>query len=278
MNATRWSQRRGWRAFLFVPPGLLHKAADPDLRRAGPLICDLEDAAPAEQKDEARLRVAAHLSAGPPVYVRINASTTEWFERDLTILRSPHLLGVVLPKAESPVTIDQLREVINDGASIVPLIETAAGLERANMLAMSPSVERLAFGALDFRRDLRLGCGPLELLYARSRLVVVSRATGLLQPLDSVDTDLSGGTRLAAQARRARRLGFGGKLCVHPSQVAVVNRELAPSLTRIEWARRILSDPDRKPRQLDGEMVDAPVIAEAQDLLEEASWPKAPPS
>lgn len=280
MTATaRWSERRGWRAFLFIPPKLLRKAADPDLRRGGPVILDLEDAVPTEQKRVARRQVGDYLQKGPGVYVRINASTTEWFREDLEILNAAHLLGVFLPKAESPEAVAWVRDAVDDAASVIPLIETAAGLEQATILSQSSGVERLAFGALDFRRDLQLADGPLELLYARARIVVASRAAGLLKPLDSVDTDLAASTRFALHARRARRLGFGGKLCVHPAQVRVVNRELKPTASRMEWALRVLDNTDgHEPRDLAGELIDAPIIGEAMDLLEEAAWPQAPHS
>lgn len=278
MRAAGWAERRGWRAYLFVPPRLLSKASNSDLRRGGPLIIDLEDAVAEDDKDGARDDVERLLASGPPVYVRINASSTRWFRDDLRILGRGSLLGALLAKAEEPDAVAEVAASLDDRASVIPLIETASGVERVEYIARSPRVERLAFGALDFRRDLRLGQGWVELLYARSRIVTASRAGGLLRPIDSPELNLTANGRLALQARRARRLGFGAKLCVHPKQVPVVNRCLAPEPDMVAWARRVLEVPGYEPRRVDGEMVDRPIVEEASQVLEEISWPSSPDS
>lgn len=278
MSGSGWPERRGWRAYLFVPPRLFAKATDPDLRRGGPLILDLEDAVAPGAKERARDAVHRLLGSGCRAYVRINGSATPWFEDDLRILNSEALLGTLLPKAEDPDAVAHVAASLGGRASVIPLIETAAGLERVEPIAGGPRVERLAFGALDFRLDLGLGPGWLELLYARARIATASRAAGLLRPLDSAEPDLSAGARFALVARRARRLGFGAKLCVHPSQVPVANRCLAPGPEAVAWARRVLEQPGTEPRRIDGSMVDAPVVEEARRTLEEGEWTPSPDS
>jgi citrate lyase subunit beta/citryl-CoA lyase len=278
MAASAWLERKGWRAYLFVPVSRLRKVSEPDTRRLGPLVLDIEDGVPASEKEHARAAIAARLQNGPFVYLRINGSSTPWFRDDLSLLASDYLLGVVLPKAESARDVNAVREACRPHTSIIPLIETAAGLTRVDELANCDGVERLAFGTIDFRLDMRLGDGPLELLFARSQLVIASRAAGLLAPLDGTETELRDERRLAARARTSHRLGFGGKLCINPLQASVTRREFTPSESAIRWAREVLSSHDGAPVAVRGHMVDAPVRARARTILDEATWAWAPPS
>jgi len=131
-------------------------------------------------------------------------------------------------------------------------------------------VERLAFGSVDFQLDTGVSGDQEELLYARSRLVLASRVASLLPPLDGVTMALDDLARLRDDVARARRLGFGGKLCIHPRQVETINRGFAPSEAELNWARRVLQisrTTGAGALQLDGELIDRPVIERARSLL-----------
>lgn len=157
---------------------------------------------------------------------------------------------------------------------MLPLIETALGVWEARALAEAPSVERLAFGSIDLQLDADIDGEGEEILYARSRLVLASRIAGILPPLDGVTTALEDPDKLARDVDRARRLGFSGKLCIHPRQIEAVNRGFSPSEAEVSWARRVLETVETTETgalKVDGEMIDRPVIERAKALLTRAS-------
>jgi citrate lyase subunit beta/citryl-CoA lyase len=159
---------------------------------------------------------------------------------------------------------------------VLPLLETALGVWNARVLAQAPRVERLAFGSVDFQLDTGISGDQEELLYARSRLVLASRIAGLLPPIDGVTMALNDMTRLREDVARARRLGFGGKLCIHPKQVETINRGFAPTESERAWARRVLEAVEASGAgalRLDGELIDRPVIERARSILAQAESP-----
>jgi len=264
------------RTYLFVPGSRPHRFEKAWQSRAHAVILDLEDAVEGTHKDLARETVASWLSPARPVYVRINGTGTLWFERDLEVVRMPGVLGVVLPKAEHPEQIAQVAAYLTGEARVLPLLETALGVWNARALAQVPRVERLAFGSVDFQLDTGITGEQEELLYARSRLVLASRIAGILPPLDGVTMALDDLTRLRDDVARARRLGFGGKLCIHPRQVETVNRGFAPIEAEHAWARRVLEAVEATEvgaLRLDGELIDRPVIARARSILAQADSP-----
>ena len=180
--------------------------------------------------------------------------------------------GVVLPKAEDASLLAQAG-MAAPGKALLPLVETAAGLDSVQALAAVPGVQRLVFGSLDFQVDLGIEDDGDALLLARSQLVLASRLARLEAPVDGVTTSLDDPQALAADTARARRLGFGAKLCIHPRQVAGVNAGMSPSDTEIDWARRIVAAIQASGGAavaVDGKMVDAPVLLRAQSLLRRA--------
>jgi citrate lyase subunit beta/citryl-CoA lyase len=261
------------RSYLFVPgdrPDRFEKAWNAG---ADAVILDLEDAVTSESKTKAREAVAAWLSPEHPVYVRVNGTATEWFQADLQAVAKPGLAGIVLPKAEDVRQIAGIAARIGEEASVIPILETALGVWSAREVAEAPRVERLAFGSIDFQLDAGIDGENEELLYARSRLVLASRIAGILPPLDGVTVALDDVERLADDIERARRLGFGGKLCVHPKQVETVNRGFMPAETEIAWARRVLAAAEAAKSgavRLGGEMIDRPVIERAKAILARA--------
>jgi len=258
------------RSYLFVPgnrPKRFDKAYGAG---AHAVIVDLEDAVGPADKATAREAVRAWLSAAKPVWLRINGPESTWFSSDLAMVTLAGVKGVVLPKAEDPAVIAEIRRRLGAGAHIIPLIESALGLWRAEAIACAKGVERLAFGSFDFQLDTGIAGDREELLFARSQLVIVSRVTGRLAPVDGVTVALDDEAVLREDVERARRLGFGGKLCIHPKQVAAVNAGFRASDSDLIWARRVLEAADAGAHnavRLDGKLIDRPIIDRARAIL-----------
>lgn len=260
-----------FRSYLFVPGNRPERFVKACASGADVVIVDLEDAVPDGQKSFARESVASWLSADRPVHVRVNGTNTPWFEEDMAAILRPGIAGVVLPKAEGQGRLAALADLLPDPVRILPIIESAAGVWNALKIASCPKVERLAFGALDFQLDTRISGEGEELLYARSRIVLASRVAGILPPLDGVTTALDDADALASDIRRARRLGFGGKLCIHPKQVAAINEGFLPTEQEISWAKGVLeaaASSGEGAARRDGQMIDRPVIEQAKSILE----------
>ena len=269
------------RTFLFVPADRPERHARALATGAGGVIVDLEDAVAPERKVAAREQLRASVAALPAVerarlLVRINSHGTPWHDDDRALvgeLAAKSLIaGVMLPKAERAADLHRLAADIGPKGVLVPLIESAAGLEAAAELAAALQVLRLAFGNLDFQADLGLACdaSEAELVPVRLALVLASRRTRLAAPIDGVTPDWRDAERLAADTARARRGGFGAKLCIHPDQVAPVHAALGPSSDELAWARRVLDATQAAGGgvvSLDGRMVDAPVVRLAERLL-----------
>lgn len=262
------------RTYLFVPADRPERYAKALATGAGAVIVDLEDAVAPDAKAAARDALASWLARTPaPVLVRVNAAETAWFADDLALCGHAAVAGVVLPKAERRADLAHA-SAIAAGKRLYPLIETAAGFDAMRTLAGAPGVERLVFGSIDFQVDLGIdgeGEGD-ELLCFRSQLVLVSRLAGIRAPVDGVSTAIDDAATLRADAERARRLGFGAKLCIHPKQVDVVNRAFLPSDAERDWARRVLDAAARAGGAavaVDGKMVDKPVMLRAQAILDE---------
>jgi citrate lyase subunit beta/citryl-CoA lyase len=260
------------RSYLFVPgdrPDRFDKAM---AAGADAVIIDLEDAVAPAKKTEARAAIGKWLSAEKKVLLRINADTTAWFRDDLQLARAAGVAGILLPKAQS---IDGALQAVcaETGKFLLPQVETAQGFENAYALASAPGVQRLLFGTLDFQMDLGIEGEGDELAYFRSELVLVSRLAGIQSPVDGPSTALDDAEQVTADTHRARRLGFGGKLCIHPRQVAHVNAAFAPSAAELAWANRVLAaakESDGAAVALDGRMVDRPVILKAEQIVREA--------
>ncbi|MFJ8862418.1 HpcH/HpaI aldolase/citrate lyase family protein [Streptomyces sp. NPDC102451] len=250
------------RTLLFVPgdrPDRFDKAADSG---ADLVVVDLEDAVAAEDKNRARRAVAGWHGPRDRTVVRVNAPGTPWFEADLDTAAGLGCL-VMVPKAEDPAVLARIAA----RCTTVPLIETALGVERAYEVCSVPGVVRAAFGNVDLAAQL--GVAPddtLALAHARSRLVLASAAAGAAPPVDGVTTAVRDTGALAADTAHARRLGFSGKLCVHPAQIAPVAAGFAPTESELRWARAVLGAGDAV-TTVDGHMVDKPVLDRARGIL-----------
>ena len=252
------------RSWLFVPGNRPERFAKAVASGADAVIIDLEDAVPPGERATARANVAAWVSPEHPVFIRVNGAETEWFRDDVGIAGMPGVAGIVLPKAERAEDIQAI------DAPVLPIIETARGFWNAAELANTKSVQRLMFGSIDFQVDLGIHGEGEELLYFRSQLVLVSRLAGLPAPVDGITAVFDSPEPVRADTERARRLGFGGKLCIHPKQVATVNECFGPTAAEEAWAARVMeaaSSAGGAAVSMNGEMIDRPVIARAQAIL-----------
>jgi citrate lyase subunit beta/citryl-CoA lyase len=258
-------------SYLFVPGNRPDRYERACATNAGAVIVDLEDAVPAPEKSAARDMLSNWMSPVVPVLVRINAADTEWFEDDIAMCIACGAAGIVLPKAEGGGQIAAIAAHANGTLPVLPMIESARGFWHVVALAGCAGVQRLMFGSIDFQLDLGIDSDDHdELLHFRSQLVLASRLAGLAQPVDGVTTAIHDAQRLQEDAMRARRLGFGAKCCIHPDQVDIVNRYMAPSAEQLAWARKVI-DAARNARgavaTVDGQMVDKPVYARAAAFL-----------
>lgn len=260
------------RSYLFVPGNRPEKFDKAYASDANQVIIDLEDAVPMTEKSLAREAIARWLTPERPVLIRINSADTTWFGEDVELCRAPGVAGIVLAKAERVEDISYIGCRTGSATPILPLIESAQGFSNAAAIAGAALVRRLMFGSIDFQLDLGIDGDEDELLYFRSQLVLISRLAGIEAPVDGVCTAIDDRDRLRADTLRARRLGFGAKLCIHPRQVAAVNACFLPSAAEAAWAGRILAAAQAANGAaiaVDGKMVDRPVIAKAENILED---------
>jgi citrate lyase beta subunit len=264
------------RSLLFAPGNDERKLEKALAAGADAVVADLEDAVPATEKEAARAvarRVLGGAATASLVAVRVNAAGTEHWGADLQAVADLELDALVLPKA-TPEAVGALGP---DGPPVVAIVETALGVRHAYETARLPRVAALVLGAVDL--GLELGLEPRadgqEVLYARSRLVLESAAAGLRSPFDLVHVDTRDDEGLEAEARLARSLGFRGKACIHPAQVAIVNRVFSPTGEERERARRVVEAYERGLADgrgavaVDGEMIDLPLVERARRILAE---------
>ncbi len=258
------------RSLLFAPGDDERKLAGALASEADGVVADLEDAVAPARKQAARETVAR---VRPPV-VRVNGADTPWFADDLAMAEELPLDAIVLPKA-APESAAALGP---EGPPVIAIVETAQGLRLAYETACTPRVAALLLGAVDLGAALGLEPRPdgLEILHARSKIVVDSAAAAIRPPFDIVHLDVGDDAGLEESCRFARSLGFRGKACIHPRQVPIVNRVFAPSETDVAWARTVIEayeqgiDEGRGVLALDGSMVDLPVVERARRVLAEA--------
>ncbi|MDO9075370.1 MAG: CoA ester lyase [Rubrivivax sp.] len=266
------------RSYLFVPGDRPERFAKALASGADAVVVDLEDAVAPAAKGAARIHVASWLAGEAErgrVVVRINDESTPWFAADVAMLAATRAPTVMLPKAERVLSLTDLRDACS-GITLLPLVETARGMLAAQSLAEAPGVLRLVFGTIDYALDLDLGDDPVALDPGHAHLALVSRAAGIAAPVAGVTTAIGDEVRLLADLARARQHGFGAKLCIHPLQVTTVHDALAPSAAELAWAVRVLQAAAAAQAaghgavQMDGRMIDKPVIERARRTVERA--------
>ncbi|MEA3129472.1 MAG: citrate lyase subunit beta / citryl-CoA lyase, partial [Paraburkholderia sp.] len=240
------------RSYLFVPGNRPERFEKAHAAGADAVILDLEDAVQPDEKPAARAAVQAAVLGGAAggasngasgsAWVRVNGSDTSWFNDDIAALVEHRgVAGIVLPKAETRGQIEGILAHAHPRLSVLPIVETARGFANLAELCAAPRVERIAFGTLDFQIDLGIDGDREELDLFRSQIVLSSRLAGIGAPVDGVSTTLTDMEQIEADARRGRRFGFGGKLCIHPKQIEAVHRAYAWSDAEQAWAIRVLA-------------------------------------
>jgi citrate lyase subunit beta / citryl-CoA lyase len=291
-STTRWPESVApLRSLLFVPGGRPDRFEKARSAGADAVIFDLEDSVPESGKAEARRNVARGLAdaakgtAEPRAVVRINPASTRHWRDDLRAVVRRGLDAVLLPKcseAAEVTAVDRLitklereRRLKRGSVRLFLLIETPGALLHIEaLIRASRRVSLLAFGPEDF--CLATGTIPSpdesELLYGRSLTVIAASAYGCLA-VDGVHMQYADIEGLVREAERDRRIGFTGKLVVHPMQIEPVHRAFAPTEQELSWARGILKLAEEMDAKglgaagLDGQLVDAPVIARARRIV-----------
>jgi citrate lyase subunit beta/citryl-CoA lyase len=273
------------RSVLFSPgdrPELMRKAA----KSGADLIAfDLEDGVAPARKDEARDAVNEVLRDIDPdceVCVRVNpAGIAADDDLDAILAGDPRIDSVMLPKVESADATETLQRLLDEHGVSLPIlavVETAAGVLSSEEIATARAVDALLFGAEDLSADIgatRTEEGE-EVLYARQRVVMAASAGGV-DAIDTLYTDFEDTDGLRADARRALEMGYDGKMAIHPDQVPVINDAFTPSEQRVEWARKVLTAreqadvEDRGVFTVEGEMIDAPLVAQAERILDRSN-------
>jgi citrate lyase subunit beta/citryl-CoA lyase len=260
-------------AILFCPadrPERFAKAAG----SADTVVLDLEDGVAPESKDTARAHVVASLDSLDPrrTIIRINPPGTPYYEDDLDALPVSTPTVIMLPKAESPEMVRALAP-----HRVIGLCETAAGVMMAPAIAAAPNCIGLMLGGEDLAVSVGLRRGGTS-ASGRSRVLDFARHTVLFAArmhdrlsIDSVVLDIEDHSSLLQEAQDAATTGFSGKACIHPSQIQVVKRGFRPSGSEITWARSVIAMAvDRAVFRFEGQLVDAPVLAQARAILASA--------
>jgi citrate lyase subunit beta/citryl-CoA lyase len=275
------------RSVLFSPgdrPELMRKAPTTG---ADVVVFDLEDAVVPDRRASARESVREVLadldrSDGPEVCVRVSpAGKGAAADLDAVLAGSePDPDALLVPKAGDADDVTHLADMAAERDADLPvlaLVETAAGVLHAEDIAAAAPTDALVFGAEDLAADIgatRTSEGT-EVLGAREHVVLAASAAGV-DAIDTVHTDFEDESGLRAEAAFARDLGYDGKLVIHPAQVEPINEAFTPDPERVEWARRVLAAREEAREQgrgvfaVDGEMIDAPLLAQAERIRERA--------
>lgn len=274
------------RVFLFSPGSDRQKAEKAIASAADFVILDLEDAVAPSEKEQARVQIVEMLTAyrNRPIIVRINALSTLWALQDLLSVIPTRPYGILVPKTESASDVGKVSWLIeqlmgpDSGMWIYPLLETGAGIENVKEIALaSKDIKQLVFGALDYCLDLGVEYQPDSdvLMSARTRIVNASAMAKLPGPIDTVYPVVKDGEGLRQDTLTAKKLGFKGKLIIHPSQIEIVQQVFSPSEHEIDEAKDIIKVYEQAKAegkgaiQWKGKMLDEPVLKRALQVLEE---------
>jgi len=268
------------RSLLFAPavrPDLVNKLP---MAGADAVVIDCEDATPVMAKDSGRVDAAelvTVIGTKVPALIRVNGVDTPWFLDDIAALPGD-IAGIVLPKAESVAGVERATELLGGRGlghiAVVLGVETALGVADSRKVLAHPMVVAAYFGAEDFIADMGgiRTSGNVEVLHARSAVALAGRLAGV-PVIDQIVADFHDDDRYKRECHEAKSLGYGGKLCIHPGQVALANTAFTPSGEDVERARRLLAAYDTASSagvaaiDFEGSMVDEPVAAQARRLL-----------
>ena len=256
------------------------------------VILDLEDAVAVSEKEKTRQLITKRLqqTRNCAVFVRINAYDTDFCFGDIYSIVSENLDGIVLPKLESVAdlksvdwflgNLERERDLTRGSIELMPIIETAKGaVAIRDIVKASSRVRRLAFGGGDYTKDLSMEwtLTEEELLPIRSEFVLASRYGELEPPIDTVFIHIKEHRAYLKSCQNVLKLGFQGKMCIHPDQVAVTNKTYTPSNEEVVWSKRVISEFERAEAegvasiQVDGYFVDYPIVEKAQRIVDMAN-------
>lgn len=269
------------RSVLFAPAVRTDHLDKLGTRGADILVIDCEDATPPDRKAEARqnaVRYSQKLSAeDATVVVRINAVTTQWFQEDIDGL-SPTVAAVMIPMVDSADQMDQidaaLAAIDRPDIGVFIGLETASGVANSVEILAHPRAVAAYFGAEDYIADVggRRTSSNAEVLFARSQVAMAARIGGV-PAADQVVTDFRNTERFRLEADFACDLGFRGKLCIHPGQVDVANASFTPTAEAVTRSREIVAAHRAATAagvgvaDYEGQMIDGPLVAQAQQIL-----------
>ncbi|MGP5011459.1 HpcH/HpaI aldolase/citrate lyase family protein [Psychrobacter glacincola] len=266
------SQNKTW---LFVPATRIDRVAKAFASDADAVILDLEDAVAPEDKADARKALQQYHDSVDyqSIWVRINKAGSEEFFKDIVLCQKmPNLAGVLLAKAEQVADIESVHQLIN--LPVIALIESAVGLYQVDNMAKAVGLAAFSYGFLDLCNDLRVQVGtPAADIIAnqiRYQLILTSKVHQLSPPIDTVYPDFNDEIGLSARVSLWSQMGMSGMLCIHPKQVAVVQHALKPTESELSFAKRVVEEYERSGQavfEIDGQMVDAPVIERCRQLL-----------
>ncbi|WP_158924161.1 CoA ester lyase [Acidisphaera sp. S103] len=276
------------RSMLFAPGNHARRVEKALGLPADGVILDLEDAVAVSEKVATRPVVVGAFGA-PRVgklYVRVNALTTDWCHGDLVAVVQKGLDGIILPKVEHGhelrtadwliSNLERERGLPVGGIDLIPIIETTLGISNLSRICRSGTRAKcLAFGAGDFTLDMGMvwSRSEAELLPHRAACVMESRAAGWEPPMDTVWADLRDADGFIASAKHAAALGFQGKMCIHPDQVAPTNAAFSPDEATVARAKLVVAAFDEAEAkglasiQLDGQFIDYPIVQRARRVL-----------
>jgi len=263
-------------SFLFVPATQPERYGKAFASGADGVIIDLEDAVGLDDKAKARELLkntwsSISVEEKKRVIIRCNAPGSSFYAADLVLAKELQVQYLMLPKTESCDQINGAAEELENTA-FIPMIETPLGLHHLNEIASAEQVLRLALGNLDMQVEMGMSCddNETEIDTARFMLVLASKLAQIAPPLDGVTPSTDDEPRIFAHAQKAKRFGFGAKLCIHPKQIPIIKRAFSPTVEEISWAKRVIAADNASNGQavkVDGKMVDRPVVMLARRIL-----------
>lgn len=247
------------------------------------MVIDCEDATPVSRKDEARVHAVEQGAAlvatkSTAVFVRVNGTDTPWFGDDVATALAPGLAGVIVPKIETVDQLDQVAAALDQAGhptlGVLAGVETALGVADARELLRHPRVRAAYFGAEDFVADMGgvRTSGNAEVSWARAQVALAGRLADV-GVIDQIVADYSDTERYRRESQEARALGYMGKLCIHPDQVAVALEAFSPSEDEIAHAQALIEAYAEANAAgtgvivVDGQMVDEALVAQARRLI-----------
>ena len=277
-----------WRSLLYVPVNVEKFIEKAHTRGADVIQLDLEDAVPPAEKEKARTLVEKNAArvrkGGSDVVVRINQPLS-LAVRDIEHSICPDVDGIAITKADSASHVKLLDQLVTEleakrgmpvgRTKFLVMIETADAFSRIDEIPRaSPRTVGMLIGGKDFALDLNAQPDDEVLLAPKARMIIAARAAGVM-PLGFIGTvaDFSDWEKFRLMVRRARRFGFDGAGCIHPGQVKIVNEEYTPSEQEVAYARKVIqmdkeaAAAGRGSFQIDGKMIDIPVVVRAEKLI-----------